>query len=150
MGIFGKKSFKVAFLSGNGLFRYQIDEKYWDELGLSKCLVSLGNDETAVNGRHEFIVYLMNERETAGRHIVNIVGPSGQIASVNDSDLWIVIVRSVEKMRLSGVQTRCRLIIDLTGDLSTTEVRSMNLDLPSGFSGDLTNSPDFQIIEVQE
>jgi hypothetical protein len=149
MGIFGKKSFKVAFLTGDGLFGYGIEKNMWNDSGLEVLLAQIGKGESFENHLYEFNAYLINERETAGRHYVNVVGPTGKIALIDDYGLWIVIVQSVQKMKLAGVQTPCRLIIDRTAG-SSTQVHSMRLDLPSGFSADLKTSPGFQIIEVQE
>ena len=150
MGIFGRKTFKVAFLGGDKLFRYQIDRKNWNTSGLDNLLADPANLGKHSSDGHEFVVYLINERETAGRHVVNIVGPNGQIASIDDSGLWIIIVKSVQKMRLSGVQTDCRLIVDLIEQSGKPGVQSMHLDLPPNFPSDLKSSPNFRIIEIQE
>jgi len=148
MGLFRSKKVKIGELSNSNRFSYQVALGDVSPSGLSKHLASTKIKEASVEGRSEVSVFLQTVPEQGGRKSVRIFGWGGEdLAVVDDPGLWSVVVSLYGRMRLNGVRTRCRLVVDPSAAAGIDGLISLALDLPDGFPADIKSSPHLRIVE---
>lgn len=109
MGIFGRKTLKVALISDAGRFSRVISPQEVSASGVAVHVTSALRNNPTLAETHEFRAILTPQPESAGQRIVAVGGWNATVAEVNDRDLWEASLYWRSRGRSNGVMCPARV-----------------------------------------